>query len=142
MGAAPRSRLRRPERHPATDAGHQRRSRRNDPHLELVPVDREPPERRAAGVSRLRARVSVSASRVVHETCFSISRVGLSVRSVLSTTSETMAYWAAPLEGSRGTLVATRRFNTGIIQTETKSALWDSPPCRHQASAGSVSGPR
>ena len=84
VGATYRDPLRRSEGHSAAHPRGERHSRRNDPGLELVPVDREPSERCTSRVSGLRARISVSVSRVVHETGSSISRVGLSSCAVLS----------------------------------------------------------
>src|SRR5262245_50928628 len=54
-----------------------------DPDRELVPVVREPSERRTPRVSGLGPRISVSVSPVVHATGIGVSRVRFAIRGVL-----------------------------------------------------------
>ena len=93
VGAIYGSPLRRSQGHPSAHARRQRPPRRNDSRLELLSVRREPSECRTSRIPGLRTRLPLPISRLVYPPRGGISRIGRTVRALLSRRDVTASAW-------------------------------------------------
>jgi pimeloyl-ACP methyl ester carboxylesterase len=93
VGAICGDSLRRSQGHPSAHARRQWLPRRNDSRFQLVPVGRKPSERRTSRIPGLRTRLSLPISRLVYPPRGGISRIGCTVRTLLSRREVTASAW-------------------------------------------------